>query len=1775
MADSEQRNAEVVLTAQTQQFTQEIDKGNKSLEKLLTTLDKTSKAWDGLVKKTGKGLIKLGTAELAGYTALSAIAGRLEKQTENISANMAINKSSSQFNMVTDSIREMSRAMPLARSEIALMATAVSDLGFTTGKQISGVTQQFNKMGLATGENSQTLATNMVQFQRSMGVSPTYQTMEPYANSATYLSAKAGAPASSILGFGQSIAPAARVAGLSQASVLGLSTAAVRSGADGAYATSTINQILNDVTALRYTGSPDIRRYSNALGIPLADLTRKTTGPDDQDKFMRDIMSKVVAASQSEEGPTKLGMLGFDGLRAKKALQALASESGGIERWIDEARYGMTSGSVETGFKQATGGMYDQATMLRNRMTDFGQEVGAPLAQAFTTLLTVVNQTASAMQPLLNVVGELAKYMAPLGALVATFGAALKMWSFLASAALLKRLVNNVGTQAVGRTGRELGTQFGTGQIIGRAAAKGEQGATWSQFRAAAPAGGPGPMAAFQRAAYYMGGAYGGVLPNLRPEPGGPNALQRGWQGMLHRTDQALMFLSREAKFNYAQAGRTPDDRVAAAAERRAEGTDRYQRRGGRVGPYTVGEVAGTGARGLLTVPMHGLGWGAREVGRLGWRAAPMAADSMANAAVGATMGAGRMAAGGIAAGLGAIGIHPAVAAALLFGGIGAKAFSENKQWDSRWKEGGKGFDGLSLDNLSKYNEQLGIATRSLVRFSHELDKTNPAKTEDVNAEILNSRNVEDVGRASGYEMTDEQLKKYKTPESAKAWLSAQGDLGADQAVLVFRDFAKVLNSKDYKDVQQWYTSNQGKVTSVTGTNVDGLTGSFQTQVNKSLGWNDYALSMFGDAMVPGLAEKNAQSAADLVGSIASKATAYGEKVDATGAVKGESSPEQAQQVISFAADVGMKVEQMKKLLDAQAGADTWWTENRAKAAYESFVAESGNQLGQLDLSALTTGDVYGKSKEERDQKINEIIFQQLTEKQGEDPTGKLLLQSGLITPNGQFGGVGTENFMKTLPQLIVNTTADTILNNSKFANISDENRKQFASGTLLGTSTTTGLYDQMDQMAAANNLLEIATEEFSSTSEDSATNIKKIDSALRSLLGGLSDTHPFWATVKGAQEMLATRGSYMQFGTVAQRTEFSAGIDQNLIADASVTGVNRNPEAGAALRTRKDEIIQQKKDEYAQLRELDRDRFREAEDWNQQREYSDWSFNRSRKFAQDDFQRQTQRSRDAYQRQFANSEAAFQRSLKYSEQDFYRSRKREAEAHTRQMRYVAEDMAKSIGDPYNRIQLQLLNDPNAMISNMENKLSLVAGQNRNVSALKERGLSNEAVQQLDLTNFTNAQQTQHLANTMTDADIAEFNRIAKAMVSQSGQLNKSDPNTIRSEKERKIGLDQSMEDFLRQLSRTKIEHSVQVKFSKKEFEIGIKQAGEELSISLKRAKEEYDKGMAEAEKTRQKSFDRAIENIYGIYKSNVTSEEEMAVESMRLLGKYGGKHTDLLLGAYKKVEATLARIKRSIAELDSNAPTISNPGASGWVAGNSPSSEANSSSGGGRPRGRGASVRAAGQDKTNTPGMCLYEVSRWLAPGGIRGAENATDAWNKSKKKHVRDTNPPPGYPVYWAGGDGHVALSIGGGWVRSTDWPRKGRVGSAKISDITKSWGKTYNGWAEDAWGHKLAAGGVAKATPGGVKATIAEAGSNELVMPLDKRGLSFMKDFQVTLAHELVRTMPKTSTSGGVVNNITNRNQNIDIKTVEVKTNDPKEFARHLRDEAQKKRAALYKS
>lgn len=109
--------------------------------------------------------------------------------------------------------------------------------------------------------------------------------------------------------------------------------------------------------------------------------------------------------------------------------------------------------------------------------------------------------------------------------------------------------------------------------------------------------------------------------------------------------------------------------------------------------------------------------------------------------------------------------------------------------------------------------------------------------------------------------------------------------------------------------------------------------------------------------------------------------------------------------------------------------------------------------------------------------------------------------------------------------------------------------------------------------------------------------------------------------------------------------------------------------------------------------------------------------------------------------------------------------------------------------------------------------------------------------------------------------------------------------------------------------------------------------------------------------------------------------------------------------------------------------------------------------------------ARNAEQTTSNDPGMCLQWSRQRAAIGSYYG--DAATAWHNTNDRYPGNRNPPRGSMVFWTGGGsgyGHIAPSLGGGQVRSTDSGGKGKPATVDLDWPVRNWGLVYAGWAWD---------------------------------------------------------------------------------------------------------------
>jgi hypothetical protein len=129
--------------------------------------------------------------------------------------------------------------------------------------------------------------------------------------------------------------------------------------------------------------------------------------------------------------------------------------------------------------------------------------------------------------------------------------------------------------------------------------------------------------------------------------------------------------------------------------------------------------------------------------------------------------------------------------------------------------------------------------------------------------------------------------------------------------------------------------------------------------------------------------------------------------------------------------------------------------------------------------------------------------------------------------------------------------------------------------------------------------------------------------------------------------------------------------------------------------------------------------------------------------------------------------------------------------------------------------------------------------------------------------------------------------------------------------------------------------------------------------------------------------------------------------------------------------------------------------------------------------RNREEAAKVAEADEHNIPYACQLQTREWFdAPsaGDVDGdgAADAEDGWKREPASAKRfDRNPPRGTPVTWLGGskdNGHRAMSLGNGRIRSTDAGGTGRIKTVDLDWVERNWGLSYAGWSTTINGYEI---------------------------------------------------------------------------------------------------------
>ena len=1524
----DQRNAQVVLTADTTNYQQGMAAASSTTDRATASVGKLLAAVNQLTVSAGKKLIGIGAVEMAGLIGVTTAAARLEHQMDQLKASSVI--TGRNFENFSKSVGTLRTQMGLSTSEAVALVTQLNNLG-QNNQNIQSLSQTFVRLGTVTGEAIGGLVDGLISLQRQMGTEGATAT-EHFASSLALLSQRTGVSATSVLQFANAIAPIAKVAGVTQTELMGISTAFAKVGQDGYAATNTFNKFLTGITSAIQNGSPDLSAYANLIGKTVEEFK----GMNKADAITQ-IFSEI-----NREGPNAIKTLerfGLDGVKSYKAIQALAA-SGGLQDSISTAMEGQKDTTkFLSASDEALNGLTENLKKLGETLQSIGESFGAGL----------VRPASAAISVLTGLVAPINALMSSLGNIPAVAGVAMAGVTLLAGAALRSFGVMTAlaGFQTIRRN------SFGSGF---RQGAGSEQNFQDPMYAARIKEGTANPiMRGMYGTGQFMGRNFGGVrnaytesvakfyTDRNMPIPEHISALSRA-NGM---GGAAIGQVG-----NFLRGGLTPLYPSAVW-----DSTSRERIFGGQVQAYSPAQRLRMGlSAGQEMLPgMEGTGAAGAPLSRMG-RYRTNLADW------GSHFGGTPLAEGGTTGGIpetsNKFGSALKSATNFVFHhgeevnkstGVFKALRNETGSLIGSIAKAGigggaviggaavKGVGGIASGAMNLVGGPIGVAAIGGIA----LYEGNKSKN-DVLDKI--AHNTEDLSASSTYRSALNEastgVMDFATATKTAAALIKQAtgkDMSKEQAVTLSASEIKAADKGNYTDkrIADMNKEQAQSFASVALANASPKDARLLAlDMAKRFG-NDSNDIMNG-------AYKGTPDVAGLFGNIEAQGSS-----NPIGPWANNSGMEEAGKLASSSAQSLLKQAPIGKEDSVKLGITTG-----ALQAYMTNSRDIGNMNSRGGNASSTTAagitdalaNTFGSTSEQDRKEVRDAA-----EKFAQQTIGNMKLDA-----SGNYASVGSDakaNLKPFLQELArngssgVGAQARSMLEamnqtgspgfqaNSDPADfmatvnagVLARGRTTAVGANALSYSTTSGqtvssavanTQDIFKQNAGANAML--------ASANGLGQGMQGSLNALANFKRGIVDaTDPLFQlataaeqAIKGQQER---QEAYQTTGTTAGVRVASYLSDKAQIAagDTSADALTKLKTDAASVQQMISSANQQFRAIVTAKRNYDTQTSRSEYDYGLQRSRSQTAFSLQNSYSLHDFTRQRQVSDTAFSLSRTNAQRDYGVQLRESWYQYNLSRTRAEVEFNHQVVMMAKASAKSVYDVYSRVKIEQTWSAQSLIANMTDQQRRLNEQQANLAQVRKMGLSGDVIDQLGLNDPSKAQQLARILDELINNPkmIDTFNKGITSRIDAAGKVVTDKDNTAWTEMLRsyKLNMDNGQTDFLHGLNVQNAAFSVSMEDQRKAYQVSIDLSIENFNLNRDRQLAGFNLGMSNMAKDHNEVMARAKTDFSIAYEEITAGFNTMGVAAVAALTGTAKTQAQALLDVLgpmvADIEATLASV--------------------------------------------------------------------------------------------------------------------------------------------------------------------------------------------------------------------------------------------------------------------------
>lgn len=357
-----------------------ITSGSDAAQKLATSFTKVG---DSLTKYVTAPLLALGGISIKAATDIDSAMGNIRKTVDG---------TAQQYQELHDKAIEFSKVNAVSAEDMLNIESLGAQLGFAIteldefGKVASG-------LDIATDMNAEEAATNMAQFANITKMS--HDQISNYASTIVDLGNHFATTESAVSDMAMRVAAAGTQSGMSQADILGLSTALSSMGINAEAGGTAISTIISQIDKDVATNSDSLQTWAETAGMSTEDFA--AAWKNNAAGALADVLAGMENATESGGNMNiMLDNLGISALRQTDVMKRLAGNSDLVKQAVSEANQAWsdnTALTTEVANKNDT--LSAKMEMLKNKGIAIAEQIGKPLADALL-------EAADAAQPLFD-----------------------------------------------------------------------------------------------------------------------------------------------------------------------------------------------------------------------------------------------------------------------------------------------------------------------------------------------------------------------------------------------------------------------------------------------------------------------------------------------------------------------------------------------------------------------------------------------------------------------------------------------------------------------------------------------------------------------------------------------------------------------------------------------------------------------------------------------------------------------------------------------------------------------------------------------------------------------------------------------------------------------------------------------------------------------------------------------------------------------------------------------------------------------------------------------------------------------------------------------------------------------------------------------------------------------------------------------------------------------------------------------------------------------------